>query len=125
MSQGGMKMAYKGVDRRKGPDLVVKTFHYMSNSTMLINVILIFMLGFAKPRNNTMFDKFAGAQVAGQWDQDKLFLVLILLMIQLIISSVGLLLNATRHHRKKDKYSGALLFSLFISIFGFLFMILK
>ena len=118
-------MAYKGVDRRKGPDIVVKTFHYMSNGAMVINIVLLFAIGFAKPRNNTMFDKFAGAQVSGQWDQDKLGFVLVLLMIQLVISAIGLLLNATRHHRKKDKYSGALIFSLFVSIFGFLFVILK
>ncbi|MBN1498986.1 MAG: hypothetical protein JW982_02435 [Spirochaetes bacterium] len=118
-------MAFKGIDRRKGPDIVVKTFHYLSNIALIINILLLILVSLAKPRMETMFDRFAGSSVSGGWDEGMLFFVLIFLMIQLVVSSFGLLLNATRKHRKKDNYSMSLIFSLFVSIIGFLFMILK
>ncbi len=116
----------KGNERRKGPDIVVKTFHYFSTISMIVNIIILIVLSMAAPRRETMFDRFAGSTVSGGGENEgMMFLVLVFLMIQLVISSFGLILNATRKHRKRDSYSFSLIFSLFVSIIGFLFMILK
>ncbi len=115
-------MPYKGPDRRHGPDLLVRTFHRLSVAVLVTNFMIVVAVGIAKPRLDTMFDKFAGNTVTGSWDPGILGIVSILLVIQFFISGTGLILNILRHHRKRDHYSASLIFSIIVSIAGFIIM---
>lgn len=111
-------MKYKGPERRKGPDMVVRTIHTISNLSMLINVALVLLFSFANPRMETMFDRFAGQSLSGRWNKELIFYIMVLLVLQLAISILGIIMNASRHHRRKDQYRVALFISFSISIIG-------
>ncbi|MDA3900663.1 MAG: hypothetical protein PF637_09120 [Spirochaetes bacterium] len=116
-------MTYSGVNRRKGPDLIVRIYHKLTAVTTVVNILLVTISGIAKPRNVTMFDRFADSTQKGGWDSELYSYLIYLILFQFIISATGLFLNYTRHHRKRDSYSLLLGGSLIISVIAGIYLL--
>ncbi len=111
-------MAKKVKNRRRGPDTVVKAINWISGGSWLLIFLIFIMVSMAKPRMETMFDRFNNSPVGGAWDSSLISFAFILLLFQLGLCIFGLFLNSMRMKRKSDRYNGTLIFFTLVSFIG-------
>ncbi len=111
-------MAGKIKNRRRGPDTIVQVINWISGGSWIIILIIFIMVSMAKPRMETMFDRFSRSPVGGSWDSNLVSFAFILLLLQLGLCLFGLYLNSMRMKRKADRYSGTLTFFTIVSFLG-------
>ncbi len=90
--------------RRRGPDILVKSIHYISSGCWILLLFLFLFLSFAKPRS-TFMAKISGGGGAGGWDKTFMLYSFYLLIFLFLLSIIGLLINTNRHKRKSDSYN--------------------
>ena len=111
-------MVKRTKNKRKGPDTVVRAINWIAGLSWLMIFIIFIMVSMAKPRMETMYDRFSNSPVSGAWDSDLVSFALILLLFQLGMCIFGLFLNSMRMKRKTDKYNGTLIFFTAVSFIG-------
>ena len=105
-------------NRRRGPDIVVKSINYTAVVSWSIIFIVFVIVSFAKPQVEGFFDRQHNISVTASWDKTLLEYSFYLMFLQLIVCAIGILINSTRHQRKTDKYNKSLIFFFSLSIFG-------
>ncbi len=99
------------INQRRGPDFWCKMIRWMELLAWALALATLCLLGWAKPRNVTLYDRFFGAELpnAKSWDFYSLRWALVLLVVLCGTCAFGIFVNAYRHERKEDHYSVSLL----------------
>ncbi|HEX3028042.1 MAG TPA: hypothetical protein VHT34_01765 [Clostridia bacterium] len=93
------------VERRKGPDLLVKWIRWTVISGWLLIIAALLVIAEAKPEEKNFFDRLFENQVRESWDSNLLFGAFILLIILYLLCIIGFIFNLRRSKRKSDRIS--------------------
>ena len=100
----------KIVNRRRGPDRLVKAISVISGLAWLIIFIVFILISYAKPKMETLFDRKYGITLSQEWDKTMLRYAIVLLGLIMIVCFSGIVINMSRHHRRTDRYNKSLIF---------------
>ncbi len=106
-------------NRRKGPDVLMKSINYLAVFSWVIIFIVIIIFSLAKPRIQGIKPGHSVVST-GAWDSSLLEITAYLMVLQIMFSVVGLLINSNRMKRKEDQYNTSLIVSGILAIFGLL-----
>lgn len=104
--------------RRKGPDLWSRSLRYLALVGWLLLVSALFIFDYAKPKVETFFERVYDIRLHQQWDMDLARYILWLMILGLLLSVVGLVINARRIRRRTDQWRLSLIFLGIISLAG-------
>ncbi len=104
--------------RRKGPDLWSRSLRYLALLGWLLLVSAFFILDYAKPKIETFFERVYDIHLHQQWDMNLARNILWLMVLGLLLSVVGLVINAKRNRRRTDQWRLSLIFLGVISLAG-------
>ena len=110
----------KIVNRRHGPDVLVKAISIISGISWLIVFVVFILVSYAKPKMETLFDRQYNIQLRQNWDKTMLGYAIFLLGLITVICLAGILINMSRHRRRTDRYNKSLIFFCVGSIIGIL-----
>ena len=109
------------VEKRKGPDPIVKWVNKAGYITWGILFVILSFIGLARGREATFIDKMAHIPVDTAWNNNMLWVSLIITIVLFVLCMVSIVLNIMRSRRKTDKISMSLilceLFSFLVGIF--------
>jgi len=97
------------VERRKGPDAVVKAVWWIVGASWLLIIAAITVTDQAKPGSESFFDRLFKVTVRDYWDEQLLRNAFFVLLINLAVCIIGFVLNLLRHKRKTDKISKSII----------------
>ena len=111
-------------DRRQGQDFLVKclTFTVMLSFTLVFIIFILLLM--PKTSDQIMFFRKYNLNPDMPWERSFLNYAFILLIIQLFISSSGVILNIVRGKRRNDKFHYSLMIFIIISLIGIIGIIL-
>ncbi|ABA89724.1 hypothetical protein Pcar_2485 [Syntrophotalea carbinolica DSM 2380] len=107
-------------DRRRGPDIRVRSLRYLALAGWTALIICFFIFGRAKPQVETFFDRYYDIHLRLYWDTAWLRPLLWLLVAGLVVSLAGLLVNSRRHRRRSDEWRVSLVLPALCCIAGIL-----
>ncbi len=105
-------------DRRRGPDLWVKTLRWLGVFGWFIMIAALFIIDRARPEEENMFTKAANVSVRTTWNMELFHYLFYLMIFGLCISVIGIVINSRRHHRADDRFRYILIILGIISAFG-------
>ena len=108
------------VERRKGPDIVVKAVWWVAGISWLLIITALVFTDKAKPEKTTFFDRLFEVSVRSYWDQDLLQNAFYVLLVNLVICIIGFVMNMMRQKRKTDKISKSIIVLTAITLTGIL-----
>jgi len=108
----------KTVNRRKGPDSLVKAISVISGLSWLFVFIAFILASYAKSHITSSNSMFLQADWGGNPAVKKYSIFL--LGVVMIICFAGILINMSRHRRKTDRYNKSLIFFGVGSLIGIL-----
>lgn len=106
------------VERRKGPDLLVRLVHWLGSIAWIIMFFILGITDRAKPQTATFFDRFFKVQVRETWNYSLVQWAFYLMILLSILCLIGLIANACRHRRKSDRYSFSLIMMFILAVVG-------
>ncbi|KWT92065.1 hypothetical protein [Candidatus Magnetominusculus xianensis] len=107
------------IDRRKGPDKIVKSIKWAITSCWLMLFVVWSYVYYARPEQATIFDPHGIYNKArSYWDISMLKKAFIAINVLLLISLIGLAVSTLRHNRSTDKVPTTLVIMLAMSIIG-------
>ncbi|NLV35724.1 MAG: hypothetical protein GXY17_03495 [Clostridiaceae bacterium] len=118
-----MKRDY--VERRKGPDIVIKAVWWIVGIGWLLITAALFFTDQAMPARTTFFDRLFDVSVRDYWDTNLLRYVFYVFFINFCACIVGFMLNMMRQKRKTDKISKSILVLTTINLIGILWYFLR
>lgn len=107
-------------NRRHGPDIVSRLIGWFSVINWLLLLALFVFVSMAKPAQRTFFETYYKSPntFSGQWNVTFVEYATITLVLNLFVSCIGLLLNMSRHKRKRDTWRAAFIVSAVVSLIG-------
>lgn len=93
----------KSSDRRRGPDIWLKTISWLGVTGWLIMVAAMMVADKAKPPFETVATRFFNVRLRSTWDKELSMWLFCLMCLGLCMSSVGLAINSRRLSRKDDQ----------------------
>ncbi len=109
-------------NRRRGPDFLIKCINYTAAVIWILIFVVFIIVSVAKPPAGSYMGQSAYSRT---WDTGLVQYAFYLMFPILIMCTVGLLVNSTRHQRKSDTYNKTLVVSFVLSLIGIiLFFIL-
>ena len=102
---------WDGIDRRKGPDWLVKTLRFMSLTGWSAFIVVLVLLHYAMPERETGLVRYHGITIRDYWDPFFYYWALYPLWICCGISLVTVLISRKRLRRLGDsaRFNKALL----------------
>lgn len=104
--------------RRKGPDLWVRSLRYLALAGWLALIAALVVLDRAKPQVETFFERVYDIRLHQQWDMALARYLLWLMVAGLVLSVLGLFINARRNRRRTDQWRLSLILLGLISLAG-------
>lgn len=104
--------------RRKGPDLWTRSLRYLALAGWTLLIAAFVILDRAKPQVETFFERVYDIRLHQQWDMELARYLLWLMVLGLLLSIVGLVINARRNRRRTDQWRISLILLGIISIAG-------
>lgn len=101
---------------RKGPDLILRLIDIFSVILWGFFFVNVSLIVYAKPVDETFFDRLFHVSVRDYWDFKLLQFALILSLVQFFISLFSLYLNSRRLKRKNDRIRKSIIISIFTSL---------
>ena len=108
----------KKVDRRQGQDPLVKALTFIVIFSFSLIFLIFILLLMPKTSDQIMFFRKYNLNPDMPWEESFLNYAFILLIIQLFISSTGVVLNIIRGKRRNDKFHYSLMVFIIISLIG-------
>lgn len=108
-------------ERRKGPDILLRFLSYISVAGWALMFLALFFFDKAKPIKRDFFDyalKVQPARLRDQWNTQFMTYIFYCMIAGILISAVGLMINASRCRRRDDHYRIALVLLGIISAAG-------
>jgi len=108
------------VDRRKGPDLLVRALTWANAIAAVALVAAFFLTAMAKPEIETFFDRYYQVNLNRRpgWDMDLMRYMTILFVVSGLTGATGLIINSRRSRRKHDYIRTTLILCLLVSLIG-------
>ena len=115
-------MSLRLSNRRKKPDLILRLLAW-SNAIAVFSLIgAVCVIAIAKPKRMNFLDHFYSVQrLNPAWNTSLTGYIGALLLLSLLFSIIGLILNSKRLQRKGDHVNATLVLSLIASTVSFLF----
>ena len=110
----------KYVERRKKQDWVVRSVTAVAALGWFSAIIALLLIDKASPAQENFFTRFLDINVVSYWNISLLRWAFAATLISFLVCVVGLILNATRHRRKTDRYNKLLITISIISTVLFL-----
>ncbi|SFI14153.1 hypothetical protein SAMN05192551_10716 [Tindallia magadiensis] len=105
-------------NRRRGKDIWLKMIRWIGIVSWALMIPLLILIDQAQPQFETFFDRYFDVQVNPRWNYEVLRYAFYLMVILLILSSIGLMINKKRSRRKGDYYRINLIIIFVLSILG-------
>jgi hypothetical protein len=106
-------------DRRKGPDLIVKSIRWAIVSCWLLIFVVWAYVYYAMPEQPSIFDPRGMYNKARTyWDISMLKKAFIGINVMLLLSLAGLAISAMRHNRNTDRAPTTLIIMVIMSLIG-------
>ncbi len=112
-------------ERRSGPDVWFKMISWLSVIGWVLMLISLVLFDLAKPHMITFFDRFFHVSGVSIWDYQMTLYIFYIMIFGVILSVIGLLINAKRHRRKRDRYSLSLVLLGVVSLLGAAFYMFR
>lgn len=113
------------VERRKGPDIVVKAVWWIVGISWLLTVAVFTIADRARPQIETFFDRFFNVKVRDHWDENLLAYAFMIAVINFVVCAAGFILNLLRQRRKEDKISKSIIVLGSISLAGIIWYLVR
>jgi hypothetical protein len=97
------------VERRRGPDIVIKAVWWIIGISWLMILSAYAITSKAQPQLETIIERSRNDSVRKYLDRNLLEYALYVLVINLIVCIIGFVLNMLRQRRKTDKISKSIL----------------
>ena len=108
----------KKPDRRRGPDLWLKSLGWLTFAGWLVMVLAMMVIEKAKPPIETIATRFFNIHLRRTWDMEVAQYLFYLMYVGLCISTIGLAINVRRLSRKTDSVRINLILLWLISLVG-------
>ena len=114
------------VERRKGPDILVKSLRWFGFIGWFLMVMALIIFEKAKPKTTILFRKVldVSPNIRTYWDRELVRYIFYLMIVGFTLSVIGLIFNALRHRRKSDNYRLYLILLGIVSLIGMLIYLL-
>jgi hypothetical protein len=106
------------VERRQGPDLLVRWVKWTGYCAWILALIIIGITTYAKPQIETFFDRLLEVKLRKTWDMELMQYAFYLMVATFILCSIALVVNFRRKRRKSDRFNKSILFLGIVSLFG-------
>jgi hypothetical protein len=108
------------VERRKGPDLLVRSLTWANAVALLALIAAFFLTAMAKPEIETFFDRFYNVNLYRRpgWDMELMRYMIALFILSALTGVAGLIVNSRRRRRKQDYIRATLVVCLLASLVG-------
>ncbi len=110
------------INRRRGPDFVIKVINVIAGSAWICIFMIFVFVALAKPKFEG-FRRGMGA-IQGGWNAGWLDIVFFLLVFLVLLSIAGIVFNFMRMKRKTDKIRATLVLSGVLAFLGILAFLL-
>jgi hypothetical protein len=123
-------MEGKTIDRRSGPDSVMKlsgSIEVLSKALIVSIVTFLWILLssiYIISHVSKYFSDQSGFQLPANFDKIFLGYSIYILIIVFVLCAISLVLESMRHHRKTDKYSKSVIIFGILSFLGIIFHLL-
>lgn len=104
------------INKRHGADILIKSKRFLIFASWIIIFASFIIFSVSKPKTDTMFDRFYDTMSYGAWDRNLIKYTYNMMFPLFIVSSIGLLINSSRHRRKRDTYSKSLVIFTVVSL---------
>lgn len=104
--------------RRKGPDPWIRSLRYLALAGWALMIVALVILDRAKPQVETFFERVYDIRLQQQWDMDLARYLLWLMVLGLVLSLFGIIINACRKRRRTDQWRLSLFVLGLISLAG-------
>ncbi len=111
-------------NKRSGDDWRVRSIPIFALVSWFLTICISTLLLQAMPEERYGLDEFWSYARRTRWDETLLYIAAGLAIIQLIVSSMGLLVNSTRLKREGDRWSPSLLINVVVPIIALFFIFL-
>jgi membrane-bound acyltransferase YfiQ involved in biofilm formation len=119
-----METQERRVDRRKGPDIWIKSLTWFGIIGWIFMLITMAVFHLARPERDKSISGFLQKRLSGEWDSELVNYFIILSVIILVISTIGLIINSQRLNRKNDRYRMSLIFLVAFTILGLIYYLI-
>ena len=116
MAEGKIK------NRRRGPDILVKTINNLAVVSWIVIFGMFIMFSIAKPR--VMGVAPGHRATTGGWNTEFLDFAFYLMVVQALLCAFGLAINANRLRRKTDTLNKSLIIFGIMSVIGILLYVI-
>jgi len=110
--------------RRKGADPLVRSLNWITLTAWVLLFVAIIFLGFARPGSDTFFDRYYRICLRSTWDDQLVTFYFVVMLLNFVVSSIGLFMNSRRMKRSTDEYRLSLIAVLLLSFLGILVYVL-
>lgn len=97
------------LDRRKGPDALVKWVRWSGIISWILVLIILFITLAAKPGFESYMDKSFHIVLRDTWDADMLLFAFILMILLFLFCIISIFINLRRYKRKSDRLNKAII----------------
>jgi len=108
------------LDRRKGPDTLVKWVKWSGAISWILVLITLFLAFIAKPGFESYMDKSFHIKLQDAWNIDMLQYAFLLLVLLFSFCMISMAINLTRCRRKSDKFNKTLIVNAAAAFIGIL-----
>jgi hypothetical protein len=109
-------------DRRKGPDVLLKTISIITGITWFFILLFYIIISYARPQIETrFFNSLFKVPIENNWDKSLLPVAIIILALLVIICFIGIVVNFFRHKRRTDRFNKSLIFFGLGSLMGLIY----
>ena len=120
-----MQDSHRTIERRQKSDGIIRLVTFVSTLGWLLVILCSGLTIYAKPEQTNLFYEMFNVPVRNYWNYSLLNIVFNLLIILLILSLFGILINALRHRRKTDKIRKSLIFQAMMSVVGIILLLIN
>jgi len=113
------------VERRKGPDAVVKAVWSTVGISWLLFITALIFVETARPEVETFFDRQFNISIRDHWDENALLYVFIILVLNFAVCTMGFIFNLARHRRKTYRFNKSILIIGTLSLAGILWYLFR
>lgn len=121
MTNSGQYPRPSTVERRRRPDLWVRSLEWLAVGSWLLLFIALLLVAKAKPQVETFFERYYDLPLDPFWNLELLGYLQGLMALGLGISIIGLFINWRRSRRAEDQYCVSLIILGIISLVGLVF----
>lgn len=108
------------LDRRRGPDTLVKWVKWSGIISWILVSITLFITLVAKPDFESYMDESFHIKLQNSWDTNIMQYVLLLLVVLFSFCMISIAINLTRCRRKSDRFNKTLIINAAAALIGIL-----